>query len=555
MSLGDLFVARLEDVLRRTGPLPNAFMAKPVQAPVSTPPDGPPVVLGLLDGEPLRDRQYAPVLVVGASECGKTSGILLTTAAEHECSGFYFDFKGELKRKIPRLRERFGPVAVVEFHRRGGPRWNPLMEVREGDDFESDCRRMAEILSDREGGRREHWDDAGINYMTGVIAHVLLSGADKTLRGIRAHVLRRDDGAKEMVEHGRHQMVRDAGAAVFKHASAKEAGGDEKAEDWAAKKHGARNAATGRHVDKSGRDRGDEEKEQEKKSGYRDSIYSTCETHLALIESKVLADQTEVSDFRFSDLMAMDKPMTLILSCRPRDLKNWRKMYKLFMVMMIDALADDEDYTADGRKKLHDAIIAIDEFLRFHFEEVEDWICYVRSFRLKLLLLAQGMGSVKEQCQPSILENCTRLVFRPKSPEEALLIETIMGKEDIESPSKSISRGNPLNWETVSEGLSITQRPRHSTMDVLTMPRSVVFAIGLEHLYLLQAPRPWLDQPWASYWKERVGPSTTPWIPTAGASPWLNRKPWQPPAPAAAPAAHRKPAKTAPAPAQKEMPI
>src|SRR5689334_16829783 len=124
-------------------------MKKPA-VPAVPPPKGPPVVLGLLDGEPLRERSYAPVLVTGASECGKTSGILLTTAAEHTCSGFYFDFKGELREKIPKLRERFGPVAVVEFHRRGGPRWNPLMEIRRGDDFEADCRRMAMILSERE---------------------------------------------------------------------------------------------------------------------------------------------------------------------------------------------------------------------------------------------------------------------------------------------------------------------------------------------------------------------------------------------------------------------
>jgi type IV secretory pathway TraG/TraD family ATPase VirD4 len=440
---------------------------------------------------------------------------------------------------------------VVELHRRSGPRWNPLMEIRQGDDFESDCRRMAEILSDREGGRREHWDDAGVNYLTGVIAHVLLSGNDKTLRGVRAHVLRRDAGAKEMVEHGAHQMVRDAGAAVFKHASAKEAeDGGEKKEGWSEKNYVGRNAATGKRVDRSGRDLdGDSDKEQEKKSGYRDSIYSTCETHLALIESTVLADQTAVSDFRFSDLMAMEKPMTLLLSCRPRDLKNWRKIYKLFMVMMIDSLTDDEDFTADGRKKLHDALIAIDEFLQFNFQEIGEWICYVRSFRLRLLLLAQGMGSIKEQCPSSIVENCIRLVFRPRAPEEAMLIETMMGKEDIESPTKTISRGNPLNWETISEGVRIDQRPRHSTMDVLTMPRSVVFVVGLPHLYLLQAPRPWLDQPWATYWTERVGPSTTPWTPTPGATPWMLRKPTS-----------NQPAPRAPSPRvksgrQREMPI
>src|SRR4051794_35048776 len=101
--LQNLFTAKVK--------VPEFFMAKPKAVTQDAAPNGPPVVLGLLDGEPLRDRTMAPVLVVGASECGKTSGILLTTAAEHDGSAFFFDFKGELKRKIPKLRERFGPVA------------------------------------------------------------------------------------------------------------------------------------------------------------------------------------------------------------------------------------------------------------------------------------------------------------------------------------------------------------------------------------------------------------------------------------------------------------
>jgi hypothetical protein len=99
-----------------------------------------------------------------------------------------------------------------------------------------------------------------------------------------------------------------------------------------------------------------------------------------------------------------------------------------------------------------------------------------------------------------------------------------MGREDIESPTKTVTKRSPLDVPTVSEGVKIDQRPRHSTMDVLNMPRSKVFVIGLEHLYLLDAPRPWLDRPWSGYWNERVGPTTTPWTPTPGTSPWLDRK-------------------------------
>ena len=64
--------------------------------------------------------------------------------------------------------------------------YNPLLEIRKGENEVRDAQNIADILVDPEGAleRRNHWEKTSHSLLVGAILHVLYAEADKTLAGV-----------------------------------------------------------------------------------------------------------------------------------------------------------------------------------------------------------------------------------------------------------------------------------------------------------------------------------------------------------------------------------
>src|SRR5262249_15136598 len=65
-------------------------------------------------------------------------------------------------------------------------RFNPLLEIRQGDNEVRDAQNIADILVDPEGAHdhRDHWEKASHALLVAAILHVLYAERDKTLAGL-----------------------------------------------------------------------------------------------------------------------------------------------------------------------------------------------------------------------------------------------------------------------------------------------------------------------------------------------------------------------------------
>ena len=135
------------------------------------------VVLGAAGRRLLRDVGEGHVLAVGPPRSGKTAGIAIPTLLTYRGSALVYDPKGEMAVVAGRFRAALGPVFVLDPTSRDTARFNPLLEIREGDNLVADCQVAAEVLarSGAAGGDNPFWNDSASHLLTALLVHVRTS--------------------------------------------------------------------------------------------------------------------------------------------------------------------------------------------------------------------------------------------------------------------------------------------------------------------------------------------------------------------------------------------
>lgn len=470
----------------------------------STPPR-PCVHLGTVDGRLLSDAGLRPLLGVGPTGCGKTSGLAYPTLAHGWThAAVVWDYKGVMAADTAALRARFGPVLVLDLARRGGARYNPLMAIRPGDFLVQDAQHVARILCETE--RPTFWDRAALSYLVGVIVHVLTAEPppSRTLAGVRAFVVSGDAGAVRMLAPGSHPTARRAAAEL-----------------WSAHPPDGADAGT---ADGETRARG---------LSMRQGVYTTASVLLAEFEAPILAAQTAESDFRVSDLVCGERPLTLYLTARPMDARQLRQVYKLVLTQLIDRLTVDRAAGDDGRPRRWSLLFLLDEFLQFRLPDVADWIKYVREYRIRPLLLAQSLWEVEAQYGEGLVNNCPLVAFRPEAAGEAERLSRLVGTAEAEVETVSVTRRRWFEPASVTRGHRRDRRPVLPPHAVQEMDPDTVLVFGYGKPIRGRRIRYWEERPWTRI--ARAPPPPPAWTRPAGANPWLG-PPDPPGAPPQAPA-------------------
>ena len=255
------------------------------------------VILGQLGRSYLTYDGPEHQLVSGASRSGKGVGHVIPSLLNCSSSVLAYDVKGELWDVTAGFRATLGYCLFFNPTRPDSARFNPLLEVRKGPNEVRDAQNIVEMLVNPTGAKHtmDIWDQQASQFLVALILHVLYAEPDphKNLSTVRTRLLDFKRTAKSMITtpHRLNPQTRvpEVHPEVVLVAS--------------------------------------ELRRQPEK--FQASVCGTAAAYLTLWADEVVARNTAESDFRLSDLMCADRPMTVYLQPPPSDAARLRPLIRL----------------------------------------------------------------------------------------------------------------------------------------------------------------------------------------------------------------------------------
>ena len=408
---------------------------------------------------PLYDDGPHHTFVFAPTRSGKGVGLVVPNLLLWRGSVVVCDIKGENYALTAGFRHRELNNAILRYDPTWphSSRWNPLQEVRLGDYEVRDAQNIADILVDPNGDKlRDHWDRTAHALLTALILHVLYAEEDKTLRGC----------AVALSQPGKDVLT------TFR--------------DMLRTPH----LPTGPHplvasIAQSLLDKSDDE---------RSGVVSTTLSFLDLYRDPLIAQATATSDFRLTDLMQADQPVSLYLTIPASDLSRTRPLVRLLLNLLCRRLTEVLEFR-DGQPVAHyrhPLLLLLDEFpalgrLPFFSES----IAYLAGYGIRCLLVTQDLSQHQGVYgkSESIVSNCSvRIAYTPNKPETAELLSLMTGQMTVHHTRVSRRLGGPLAASQTATP-SETQRRLLTPDEALRLPadQALVFVTGLPPLLTLRA--------------------------------------------------------------------
>ncbi len=423
-------------------------------------------------GRILRHDGPEHVFVFAPTRSGKGVSLVLPNLLTWPHSVLVHDMKGEnwvlsagwRSRELGSVCIKFDPTCTDG----SGARYNPLFEIRMGDQEVRDTQNVADILVDPNGDRiRDHWDRTAHSLLVGVILHVLYAEPEKTLAGCARFLARPDrpiDTALEIMM-------------ATEHAPPDHPGWDDPVSGTWTRTHPAAAAAARALLDKSPNE--------------RSGVLSTALSFLDLYRDPILARNTAVSDFALEDLVSHEKPVSLYLTVPPSDLSRTRPLVRLLLNQACRRLTERMDF-ADGRGRgagKHPLLLMLDEFPALgKLQFFQESLAYLAGYDIRAMLITQDLSQHQGVYgrQESITANChVRIAFAANKPETAELLSQMAGETTVSHDQLSY-RGGGLAAMAQQQTTRQETRRRLLTADETTRvdpDHQLVFIAGLQPIY------------------------------------------------------------------------
>jgi type IV secretion system protein VirD4 len=369
-----------------------------------------------------------------------------------------YDVKNELWDVTAGLRSRSGYCAFFNPTKHDSARFNPLFEIRKGDNDIRDTQNIVEMLVNPTGAKHtmDIWDQQASQFLVALILHVLYTEPDgqKNLATVRMRLLDFKNTAKAMIRTP-HRFNSQTGAPEL-HPEV---------------------ALVAREL----------RRQPEK---FQASVCGTAAAYLTLWADTIIARNTSTSDFRLSDLVCADKPMTLYLQPPPSDAPRLRPLVRLMINQTCRALMEHLDRDSLGRPKQRRLLLSLDEFPtlgRLDFFTMN--LRQMAGYGIKAHLIVQSFNDIVEQygVNNTILDNCHILTaFAAADTVTCQRISQMTGTvtEYRESYSQA-ARG--MGARTVSQSEQV--RPLLSPGDVRELPveDELIFVTGFKPMRVKKA--------------------------------------------------------------------
>jgi len=411
------------------------------------------VFLGQTGKAYLRHDGPEHVMAFAPTRSGKGVGLVVPTLLSWPDSAVIHDIKGENWELTAGWRSEFSHTVRFDPTDATSGCFNPLMEVRKGENEVRDVQNIADILVDPEGmlERKSHWDKTAHSLLVGVILHVLYAEKEKTLARV----------ASFLSEPGR--SFRDTLEIML--------GTNHLGTDRTPEVHPIVAASARELLNKS----------ENELSG----VLSTATSFISLYRDPVIAAVTSRCDWRIEDLVASKSklPFSLYLVVPPSDLSRTKPLIRLILNQIGRRLT--EHAGGEARRKV---LFMLDEFPALgRLDFFESSLAYMAGYGLRAFLIAQSLNQIEKAYGPNnaILDNChVRVAFATNDERTAKRISDALGAKTELRAMRNYAGHRLAPW------LSHVMVSRQETARQLLTPGEVMQLPSDEELVLVAGAPP-----------------------------------------------------------------
>jgi type IV secretion system protein VirD4 len=374
------------------------------------------------------------VIVFAPTRSGKGIGTVIPTLLSWRSSALVYDIKKELWTLTAGWRRQFSRCWRFEPTAPDSIRFNPLLEVRRGENEIRDTQNIADILVDPDGSeKRDHWKISAHTLLVGAILHCLYAERDKSLSGVARFLSNPDLPILETFQkmlatshlpNGPHPVVAQCAREMLDKSDNELAG-----------------------------------------------VISTAKTCVNLYNDSLIARNTSTSDFRIADLMHADDPVSLYLVVPPSDIDRTRPLIRLLLNQIGRRLTERMEF-GDKPAYRHRLLFLLDEFPslgRLSFFQTQ--LAYLAGYGIKAFLIAQSLNQLEAVYgqHNSILDNChVRMTYTALDDRTAKRISDLLGQATQMKRQRSFS-GSRL-FRNVTESEQEHGRPLLTPDEILRLP-------------------------------------------------------------------------------------
>jgi type IV secretion system protein VirD4 len=394
------------------------------------------VFLGQWKDRYLRHHGPEHVLSFAPTRSGKGVGLVIPTLLSWTGSSIVHDIKGENWSLTSKWRSSFSRCLRFDPTNPDSVRFNPLLEVRRGDNEVRDVQNIADILVDPEGSleRRNHWERTAHALLVGVILHVLYAEKDKTLSGAAAFL---SDPSRSIIDTLNLMMSTH-------HI------GD--------KPHDVVAQAARELLNKS--------------ENERSGVLSTAMSFLSLYRDPVLARATATSDFQIKDLISTEQAVSLYLVVPPSDISRTKPLIRLMLNQIGRRLTER---LPSSEKPQREVLLMLDEFPALgRLDFFETTLAFMAGYGVRAFLIAQSLNQIDKAYGPnnSILDNChVRVAFATNDERTAKRISEALGTATEQRAQRNYTGHRLAPWLAhVMVSRQETSRPLLTTGEVMQLP-------------------------------------------------------------------------------------
>lgn len=447
------------------------------------------VILGNLDdGKLIRDDTKTHVLVCAPTRSGKGVGIIIPTLLTWEESVVVTDIKGENWALTSAWRKNHLKNKVLKFDptSESSSKYNPFDEVRIRTKYEvRDIQNIVKILIDPTGkgseGNNAHWINNAAALLTGVVLHLKYIDEHANMYDVLSF-LYGDRSVESLAENEDEDDYSEATLTLqdrmqqliledYPHDPSGQLFARIYGEKMSGKMHPLVKQYFQAMVDKPDKEFG--------------SILSTLDTVLNTYRDPIIAENMRRSDFKMTELMDYDDPVSLYLVFPPSDIDRVKPLFRVIIEMLYRRNTEPMEFK-DGQKvdKKHRMLMLLDEFPALgKLETFEAAMAYIAGYGIKAMIITQDINQVEKlyTTSNSIISNCQVQVYHTptdnKTPE---FISKKLGNQTIQVKSTSIN-GGIINLGGRSYTLSETARPLMTPDEVNTMDKNkeLIFISGV----------------------------------------------------------------------------
>lgn len=398
------------------------------------------VFLGRWKSHYLRHHGPEHVMAFAPTRSGKGVGLVVPTLLSWTESAVIHDIKGENWDLTAGWRSTFSHCLLFDPTNPDSSRYDPLLEVRRGENEVRDVQNIADILVDPEGSleRRNHWEKTGHALLVGVILHVLYAEEDKTLAGCAKFL----SDPRRPIEATLKLMM-----------SSNHIGTDEAPRAHPVVAQAARELLNKAENERSG-------------------VLSTAMSFLGLYRDPVVARVTAASDWRIADLIDAERPASLYLVVPPSDISRTKPLIRLILNQIGRRLTET---LPDQDTKRRRVLMMLDEFPALgRLDFFESALAFMAGYGIRAYLIAQSLNQIEKAYGPNnaILDNChVRIAFATNDERTAKRISDAIGTTTEQRAQRNYAGHRLAPWLShVMVSAQETQRALITPGEVMQLP-------------------------------------------------------------------------------------